>query len=81
MLPTNTKPKDTKTHFPPSLLKKKRRKKMENNFKKRFTWRGSSPKLPNSFTKETDKIPYHTHHKADSILSGIDEHVRFMADE
>ena len=42
----------------------------------------SSPlKLSNSFTKETDKILYHTHHKTDSILSGIDEHVRFMADE
>ena len=31
--------------------------------------------------RRLDKIPYHTHHKTDSILLGIDEHVRFMADE
>ena len=37
--------------------------------------------LPNSFTKETDKIPYYMHHKTYSIFSGIIEHQRFMVDE
>ena len=82
MLPTNTKPKDIKTHFPPSLLKKKRRKKMEKKISKRDFRDGThhSHQMPNSLTKETDKIPHDKHNKTDSILSDIDEHVRFMAD-